>query len=89
MLVEVEALVPFVTMLGEDMVSVIRGDKVALPKTKAKQLVDAEYAKFVEVQEPPAAPVENAPDNKSAGASPEVKTQQRPSRKTRSARSTE
>lgn len=87
MMVQVEALVPFVTGLPDgDFVSVVRGDKVTVSKAKAQALVDAEYAKFVEVDEPPAAPAEKAPANKSAGASPEAKT---PKRQPRSAPSVE
>lgn len=78
MMVQVEALVPFVTGLPDgSFESVVKGDKLSVPKAKAQALVDAEYAKFVEVDEPPAAPVEKPPANKSAGASPEAKARKR------------
>lgn len=66
MLVQVEALDAFVTILPDgDMVSAIRGEKVLLPKAVADKLVRGNLARPVAVKE--------APENKAVGSAPTVK----------------
>lgn len=64
-MVEVEALDPFVTFVGDDCISAIKGDRVRVPSDRAKKLIDAGLAKSVEP--------EAAPRNKRETAAPENK----------------
>lgn len=65
-LVLVEATDPFVTILPDGMHSAVRGERVALPKHRADELIARGLAKLVESR--------RAPEDKSEGPAPEVKT---------------